>query len=52
VKTFGFFQNGPIVNGPLVATAGFYGQPTGSRPTNHTYSAFFVDVIYDTGFGF
>lgn len=45
VKTFGFF-NSAVVNGPLIADAGFYGQPTGSMPTQHSSSGFFVDVTF------
>lgn len=46
VKTFGYLSSGPIVNGPLVADAGYYGQPTGERPTTQTGSIFFVDVVF------
>ena len=46
VKTMGFFDNGPVINGPLVADKGYYGQPTGSMPTTATGSAFFVDVTF------
>ena len=46
-KTFGYFNEyGPIVNGPLTADAGYYGQPTGSMPTQHSGSIFFVDVQF------
>lgn len=44
VKTFGMFQNGPITNGPLVVTSGYYGQPGGSFPTSQSPSYFFVDI--------
>jgi Domain of unknown function (DUF4082) len=47
VKTFGYLDNGPIVNGPVVADAGYYGQPTGSMPTTQTGSIFFVDVVFE-----
>lgn len=47
VKTFGYLDNGPIVNGALVADAGYYGQPTGSMPTTQTGSIFFVDVVFE-----
>ncbi|HEX6748359.1 MAG TPA: DUF4082 domain-containing protein [Longimicrobium sp.] len=47
VKTFGYLDSGPIVRGPLVADAGFYGQPTGSMPTTQTGSIFFVDVVFE-----
>ena len=50
VKTFGAFYNGPIANGPLVADGGYYGQPIRVMPTNFSYSNFFVDVVFDTGF--
>lgn len=45
VKTFGAFSGGPIVNGPMVAVGGYYGQPTGSMPTTSSPSNFFVDLI-------
>ncbi len=45
VKKGGFFLNGPIASGPLVATSGYYGQPTGSMPATHSYSYFYVDLI-------
>ncbi len=45
VKTFGAFSNGPIINGPFVATSGYYGQPAGSMPTSASSSNFFVDLI-------
>jgi len=47
VKTFGYLDSGPIVNGPLVADASYYGQPTGSMPTTQTGSIFFVDVVFE-----
>jgi hypothetical protein len=47
VKTFGYLSGGPIVNGPVVADAGYYGQPTGSMPTTSTSSIFFVDVVFE-----
>lgn len=47
VKTFGYLQNNPIVNGPLTADYSYYGQPTGSMPTNGSFSTFFVDVIFE-----
>jgi hypothetical protein len=47
-KTYGYFNTyGPIVRGPLTADAGYYGQPTGSMPTTHSGSAFFVDVTFE-----
>jgi hypothetical protein len=46
VKTMGFFDGGPVINGPLVADKGYYGQPTGSMPTTATGSGFFVDVTF------
>lgn len=49
VKTFGAFDNGPITNGPLTATQGYYGQPTGSMPGTVSNSNFFVDVIFQEG---
>lgn len=50
VKTYGYFNTyGPIVRGPLTADAGYYGQPTGSMPTTHSGSAFFVDVTFEEG---
>lgn len=45
VKTFGAFSGGPIVNGPMHATGGYYGQPTGSMPTTASSSNFFVDLL-------
>jgi hypothetical protein len=50
VKTFGAFDNGPIANGPLAATSGYDGQPTGSMPPTPSNSNLFVDVIFDTRF--
>ena len=47
VKTFAYLDSGPIVNGPVVADAGYYGQPTGSMPTTSTGSIFFVDVVFE-----
>lgn len=52
VKTPLAFANGVIANGPLVADAGFYGQPAGSKPGTQSTSNFFVDVLFDNGFGF
>lgn len=50
VKTYGYFNTyGPIVRGPLTADAGYYGQPTGSMPTQHSGSIFFVDVTFEEG---
>lgn len=46
VKTFGFFNSGPIVRTHLTADAGAYGQPTGSFPSTISGSAFFVDVNF------
>lgn len=46
VKTFGYLDNGPIVNGPLVADLSYYGQPTGSMPTQGSGSIYFVDVTF------
>lgn len=46
VKTFAFFNNGPIVRNYLSADAGAYGQPTGSFPSTISGSAFFVDVNF------
>jgi hypothetical protein len=37
-----------MFNGPLTATAGYTGQPTGSMPTAATTNNYFVDVIFDT----
>jgi hypothetical protein len=48
VKTFGTFDSGPVVNGPLHATSGYYGQPMGSMPTTASGSNFFADVVLDT----
>jgi len=36
-----------ITNGPLTAWQGFWGQPTGSMPTNGSCSNFFADVVFD-----
>ncbi|MFL5541550.1 MAG: DUF4082 domain-containing protein [Longimicrobiaceae bacterium] len=52
VKTFGAFDSGPIVNGPLTGNLGYYGQPTGSMPTTSTGSNFFVDPIFDTSISY
>lgn len=45
VKTFGAFSGGPIVNGPMVATYGYYGQTNGGMPTTQSPSNFFVDLV-------
>lgn len=48
VKKFnGYATDGPLANGPLTSAAGFYGQPTGSRPTTQSASYFYVDVIFE-----
>jgi hypothetical protein len=47
VKTFGYLDGGPIVNGPLVADLSFYGQPMGNMPTQASGSIFFVDVTFE-----
>jgi hypothetical protein len=39
--------DGPITNGPLTSTTGYYGQPIDSRPTSSSASYFFVDVIFE-----
>lgn len=46
VKTFGFFNGGPLVRTHLSADAGAYGQPVGSFPSTISGSAFFVDVNF------
>lgn len=46
------FGGRKIINGPLVADGGYYGQPKGTMPANPSSSNFFVDVVFDTGFGF
>jgi hypothetical protein len=45
VKSFGAFSGGPITNGPMVATSGYYGQTNGGMPTTQSSSNFFVDLI-------
>ena len=45
-KTFGYLANGPIINGPLVADYSYYGQPTGSMPTQGSGSIYFVGVTF------
>jgi hypothetical protein len=45
VKTFGAYSNGPIVNGIMVSTSGYYGQPAGSFPTTQSSSNFFADLV-------
>lgn len=45
IKKYGFFSNGPIVNGPMVSTSGYYGQPTGGMPITSSPSYFYVDLI-------
>jgi hypothetical protein len=52
VKTFGAFNSGPISNGPVHATAGYYGQPGGARPTTSSGSNFFVDVYFDDSWSY
>jgi hypothetical protein len=47
VKDFGYFtSNGAIVRNWGYADSGYYGQPTGSRPTSSSGSSFFVDVYF------
>lgn len=46
-KLGGYAYDGPLSNGPLYSSAGFYGQPAGSRPTTQSGSYFFVDVIFE-----
>jgi hypothetical protein len=45
-KTYGYLDNGPIINGPLVADYSYYGQPTGSMPTQGSTSIYFVGVTF------
>ena len=45
-KTFGDLTSGPIVNGPLIADYSYYGQPTGSMPTQGSGSIYFVGVTF------
>lgn len=45
-KTLGYLNNGPIINGPLVADYSYYGQPTGSMPTQGSTSIYFVGVTF------
>jgi hypothetical protein len=45
-RTFGYFDNGPDVSGPLVANYSFYGQPMGSFPTQGSSSLYFVGVTF------
>ncbi|HEX6369925.1 MAG TPA: DUF4082 domain-containing protein [Longimicrobium sp.] len=45
VRSTGAFS-GPISNGPLVATSGYYGSPAGSMPTQPTADNVFVDLIF------
>jgi hypothetical protein len=51
-KTSNAFGGSQIVNGPLVADGGYYGQPMGTMPGTPSSSNFFVDVVFDTGFTF
>jgi hypothetical protein len=44
--TFGYFNNGPDVSGPLVANYSYYGQPMGSFPTQGSSDLFFVGVTF------
>lgn len=48
-KTSNAFGGRQIVNGPLVADGGYYGQPVGTMPGTPSSSNFFVDVELDTG---
>jgi hypothetical protein len=45
-KTFAGLST-PIVNGPVTADGSYYGQPTGSMPTNFSGSTYFVDVVFE-----
>lgn len=46
-KTPGYFSNfGPIVRGPLTADNSYYGQPTGSMPTQSSASIYFIGVTF------
>lgn len=40
-----------IVNGPLTAWQGYWGQPMGSMPANASTSNFFADVVFEPGTG-
>lgn len=46
-KTYGYLDSGPIVNGPLVADFSYYGQPTGSMPTQGSGSIYFIGVTFE-----
>ena len=46
-KTYDYFTaNGSITRGPLTADYSYYGQPTGSMPTQGSTSIYFVDVTF------
>jgi hypothetical protein len=47
-KTTGGFSSA-IVNGPLTASQGYWGQPMGSMPTNASTSNYFADVVFEPG---
>jgi hypothetical protein len=47
VKTFAYFtNNGAISHDDIYADLSYYGQPTGSFPTNSSGSIYFVDVNF------
>jgi hypothetical protein len=47
-KTYDYFTtNGSITRGPLTANYSYYGQPTGSMPTQGSNSIYFVDVTFE-----
>lgn len=46
-KTFGYFDNGEVVNGALRADWSFYGSSVGSFPTTGSGSGYFVDVTFE-----
>ena len=47
-KTAGGFSS-PIVNGPLTAYQGYWGQPMESMPANASSGNYFADVVFEPG---
>lgn len=47
-KTFGVFDRGPILSGPLTAHGSWYGTPAFANPTTGSTSNFFADIDFNS----
>jgi Domain of unknown function (DUF4082) len=47
-KSFGVFNSGPILSGPLTAHGSWYGTPAFSNPTTGSTSNFFADIEFNS----